>query len=245
MAAHITDEVSTLRGQLVDWDVVNEPHQNHDLQDILGDDVLAEWFRLAREADPGARLFLNEATVPGFGPRQDHLEQWIHRLLDAGAPMDGIGIQCHFGLNVDAPVQLLRGLDRFGRFGLPIQITEVDVDTTDEALQADYTRDFLTAAVGHPAVDAVLMWGFWEGRHWRPDAALYRRDWRIKPNGQAWLDLVMREWWTEAQGETDGAGVFRTRGFQGRYQITAGAGGRAQTVEASLPAGGATVDVTL
>ena len=33
---HITDEVGTLAGQIVDWDVINEPYSNHDLMDILG-----------------------------------------------------------------------------------------------------------------------------------------------------------------------------------------------------------------
>jgi GH35 family endo-1,4-beta-xylanase len=245
VAEHITDEVSALRGQVVEWDVVNEPHQNHDLMDVLGDDVLAEWFWLAHEADPSARLFLNEATVPGFGPRQDRLERTVRRLLDAGAPIGGIGLQCHFGANVDAPLLVLRGLDRFAQLGLPIQITELDVDTTDEALQADYLRDFLIATFGHPAVDAVLMWGFWAGRHWRPDAALYRRDWAIKPSGQAWLDLVADEWRTETLGLTDGAGALGTRGFLGDYQIAVEGSGASAAGEVTLAAPGATVEVVL
>jgi endo-1,4-beta-xylanase len=57
------------------------------------------------------------------------------------------------------------------------------------------------------------MWGFWEGRHWKPRAALWRRDWSVKPNCQAWLDLVHDCWWTKADGRTDAAGSYQTRGF--------------------------------
>ncbi len=242
---HIADEVSTLRGQVVDWDVVNEPHQNHDLMDILGEEVIVDWFRLAREHDPAARLFLNEATVPAPGARQDHLFKTARFLLDRGAPLGGIGIQCHYGMAVQPPAQIGPALDRFATLGLPIQVTEFDVDTSDEALQADFTRDFLLATFSHPAVDAVLMWGFWAGRHWRPDAALYRRDWSPKPNAEVWSDLVLRQWRTESQGRAGEDGVYRTRGFLGDYKIEATVGQRRGTAQATLDRDGSTVRVTL
>jgi endo-1,4-beta-xylanase len=242
---HILDEAGALRGKIADWDVINEPYMNRDLMDILGDEVMVEWFQAARQADPESRLFLNEATAPGTGERQEHFERTIRFLLEHGAPLDGIGFQCHFGLTVTAPEQLLRSLDRFARFGLPIQVTEFDIDTTDEELQADYTRDFLIAMFSHPAIDAILLWGFWEGRHWRPNAALFRRDWTVKPNGQAWIDLVTRRWWTEAQGRTNQAGLYSTRGFLGEYEVTVTTGTTSKTVTASLIAGGPSVVVKL
>ncbi len=242
---HILDEAGALQGMIADWDVINEPYMNRDLMDILGDEVMVEWFQAARQADSGARLFLNEATAPGTGERQEHFERTIRFLLERGAPLDGIGFQCHFGLTVTAPEQLLRSLDHFAQFGLPIQVTEFDIDTIDEELQADYTRDFLIALFSHPAVDASLMWGFWEGRHWRPNAALFRRDWTVKPNGQAWIDLVTRTWWTEVQGRTDQAGLYGTRGFLGEYDVTVTAGTTAKTVPASLGAGGSFITVEL
>ncbi len=245
VADHIVDEVGTLAGQIADWDVINEPFLNHDLMDLLGNDVMVEWFQLAHQADPDARLFVNEATVPAPGERQDHLEQTLRFLLEAGAPVGGIGIQCHYGWNVTPPDVLLRGLDRFAQLGLPIQITEFDVDVIDEQLQADYTRDLLTAAFSHPAVDAILMWGFWEGRHWRPNAALYRRDWSIKPNGQVWSDLVKRAWWTNVEGTTDADGLFQTRVFLGTHTIEVTAGEATQTLPVTVGSAGMAIEVTL
>ena len=53
IADHVTDEATALRGQLVEWDVINEPWNNHDVADVLGKDVLVDWFKLAKAADPG------------------------------------------------------------------------------------------------------------------------------------------------------------------------------------------------
>jgi endo-1,4-beta-xylanase len=249
VADHIFEEVRALAGQLGDWDVVNEPHDNHDLMDILGQEVLAEWFWIAREADPQARLFLNEATTPGEGARQTTMERVAAFLLDRGAPLGGLGFQCHYGMTVPAPESLLPALERFARFGVPLQITEFDVDTADESLQADFTRDLLLAAYSHPAVDSVLMWGFWEGRHWRPDAALFRKDWTPKPNAQAWADLVTREWRTDLRVATDATGTLRTRAFLGDYELTASApgfsAGRTATTPLTLGRDGAVVAIQL
>jgi len=148
-------------------------------------------------------------------------------------------------MTVTPPATLLTALDRFAALGLPIQITEFDVDTTDEALQADYLRDFLTAAFSHPAIESILMWGFWEGRHWRPDAALWRRDWSLKPNGEAWIDLVTQQWWTNTSGQTDAGGTFRVRAFRGEHDVRVSAGDRAQQSLVVLNAESAVARITL
>lgn len=224
VADHITEIVSTYRGKLVDWDVINEIRTNRDLLDVLGDDVAADWFRLARGADPDVRLWINDYDILSAGGRntraQDDYERAIRRLLDAGAPIDGIGLQSHFNARLTPPDRLLELLDRFARPGLSLQVTEFDISIDDEPCQADYTRDFMTVLFSHPAVEGIVMWGFWEKQHWRPKAALYRADWTLKPNGRAWRDLVLREWWTDETVKTNGHGEAMVRGFHGEYEIT-------------------------
>ena len=105
----------------------------------------------------------------------------------------------------------------------------------DEALQADYLRDVMTVAFSHPAFQGIVMWGFWEGRHWKPDAALYRRDWSVKPAGQTWLDLVKGEWWTSKVGKTDSHGRYATRGFLGQYVVVVEHGAQRRRQMLSLP----------
>jgi hypothetical protein len=101
----------------------------------------------------------------------------------------------------------------------------------------------MTAIFSHPAVDSFIMWGFWEPRHWRPEAALFRPDWSVKPNGQAYLDLVFDEWWTDETLVTAADGTCAVRGFLGRYEVSAALGER----EASTPldVGHAGAEITL
>ena len=108
------------------------------------------------------------------------------------------------------------------RVGYEPQVTEFDVHTFDEQLQADYTRDFMTLVFSHPSTTGIITWGFWEGKHYIPNAALHRRDWSLRPAGVAWYDLIFRQWWTPAQqGVTDARGEFQMRGFHGDYVVEA------------------------
>ncbi len=220
----ITEMMTLTRGRFHDWDVINEPYAHHDLMDLLGDAAMVDWFQQARAIDPDAVLFLNDyagLAAGGMNTRhKDHFEKTARFLKEQGAPIGGIGLQCHFGWSVTPPELALQELDRWGALGLEIQLTEFDIDTSDESLQADYTRDLLTLAFSHPSVTAIMAWGFWEGRHWRPDAAMWRKDWTLKPNGKAWLDLTTREWWTRPSGVTGQNGDFATRGFYGNYEIS-------------------------
>ena len=154
--------------------------------------------------------------------------------------MGAIGIQSHMGMEPVGIPKVLTALDRMAQFGLPLVITEFDQPTSDERLQGRYMRDFMTAVFSHPAVDSFIMWGFWEGRHWRPEAALFREDWSVKPNGQAYLDLVFGQWRTEETGRTDAQGSHRTRGFLGDYIVRVRHEGRTLTRSVTLGRDGVT-----
>ncbi len=245
---HIKSVGTALRGKVIDWDVVNEPFVNNDLMKILGEDALADWFKIAREADPLAKLYLNETSVPTSPPSDERytaLYERVRRIKELGGPLDGVGMQAHFGQNVQPPAQLLSIYDRFASLGLPVRITELDIDSNDEKLQADYLRDFLTASFSHPNINGILVWGFWEGSHWRPNAAMYRKDWSERPIAGVWKDLILKQWWTEQKAETNAAGSAEVRGFLGDYEITASAATRTGTAKAVLSADGARVQITL
>jgi endo-1,4-beta-xylanase len=244
---HIAETTTELKGRFVDWDVINETFTNHDFMDILGRHVMVDWFKAARVGDPKAKLYINDVNILEGEDKahQDDYAATIQYLIDQGAPMDGIGLQSHFPGRVTPMDELMKRLDRFAAFGKELEITEFDINTSDEATQADYTRDFMTATFSHPLVKAFVMWGFWEGAHWRPSGAMMRRDWSLKPNGQVYKDLVFKRWWTNADGKTGGQGTFATRGFLGDYEIEVKAGGKTKTVRAILSKGGARIECVL
>lgn len=235
---HIADVGRRYAGRVDEWDVINEQHAQHVLTEVLNPDAPAaeapaqvDWFVAAREADPGARLYVNDYGIL-VGDSEGHkasYEKQIAYLLEQGTPLGGIGMQGHYykGDLRRTPAQLLATLERFARFGIPIQVTEFDTygegwgDTTEEveAAQAEFMRTFYTVCFSHPAVNGITMWGFWDGRHWGKCAPLFRKDWTAKPGLDVYRDLVFGEWWTEREGATDEGGRFTFRGFYGDYEV--------------------------
>jgi hypothetical protein len=126
---------------------------------------------------------------------------------------------------------MLAILDRFGKLGKPIWVTEYDNEVTDEEVAAKFTRDFYTVMFSHPSVEGVVMWGFWDGAHWKNSAPLYRRNWTLKPAGEAFRELVQKTWRTDVSGKTDADGRFGTRGFYGEYEIYVSFSGRQKTIK--------------
>lgn len=221
--AHIADVAAATRDLLDEWDVLNEPYTNHDLMDLFGPSIQAEWFRAARAAHPTAVLYLNDYGNHDTGLDAQHVahfEATARSLRQEGAPLGGLGLQAHIGGSPSPPPNVLAVLDRYAALGLPVRFTEFDINTDDEELQADYTRDFLILAYSHPSVVGVQLWGFWERAHWIPRAAMYRADWSEKPNARAWKALVLDQWRTRAAGATDAQGLWRGRGFHGDYVVT-------------------------
>ncbi|MBL0157036.1 MAG: endo-1,4-beta-xylanase [Bryobacterales bacterium] len=245
---HIQDEVTANRGTLMDWDVINEAYTNRDLQKILGDDEMVRWFQVAREYDPDVKLFINDYNIiAANGANILHRNGYfdiITFLLSKDAPVDGIGMQGHFG-SPTAPETMLRIIDRFATFNKQIEITEFDFNSSDEELQAQFTRDLLITAFSHPSMTNFLMWGFWEGQHWLPRGAMVRQDWTTKPNYDVWRELVYTKWWTNELGATGEDGLYALRGFLGDYEIEVTAGEKTLTIPVTLTKDGAVVRAVL
>ncbi len=220
--AHIREVTTATKGLIREWDVLNEPFDHHDLMAIFGNDIMTSWFKTAAESVPGVPLFINDFSNHDAVSDPEHFKNFTRNIMflqKAGAPLGGIGLQGHIGAQPNAPENVLATLDLYAEFKLPIRITEFDINTDDEELQADYTRDFMILAFSHPSVIGVQHWGFWEKTHWRPTAAMFRNDWSEKPSAKAYRSLVLDQWRTKVTGETDAAGKFAVRGFHGEYAI--------------------------
>lgn len=228
---HLADLIGGA-GSLVDeWDAVNHPvgweSPRRTVDQAIDPGFYAEVFKAAR-ARTALPLFINEDQVFRPGRQQDEFYDVIKDLVSRGAKPDGIGNQAHFHSSfLPGPEEMLRISDRFAALVPNLELTEFDVNTNgDEQLQADWLRDTLIMAYSHPAYSAVMLWVFWEGAGWKPECALWRKDWSEKPNAKIWRDLVCGQWRTKAGGVTDSNGVFTARGHRGKYEVVVAAAGK-------------------
>jgi endo-1,4-beta-xylanase len=213
------------KGRIEEFDLNNEMIHGSFYRRRLGYGIVNEMAMTAKLGNPDAVLFVNDygILVEGGHNANAYLEQ-IQSLLDSGLPIGGIGCQGHSATFLEAPVSPViaqRNLDRLARFDLPIKITECLFDAQDNPeAQAEEMRRILPIYFAHPKVEAILMWGFWEGLHWHPWAALWKKDWTPTLQGQVFRDLVFKEWWTTVSGRADSSGTFRTEAFYGDYMVT-------------------------
>jgi endo-1,4-beta-xylanase len=212
--------VNHYKGKFLHWDVNNEMLHGSFFADRLGDSIRAWMFKETNRLDPECMLFVNDYNVVSFGETDLYISQ-ILELLDQGAPIHGIGVQCHFEDEI-FPYTIYDRLDKLATAcQLPIWCTEFDAENADESIRADLYETFYRVAFSHPAVEGIIMWGFWAGRHWKgADAAIVDQDWTVNLAGQRYFDL-MDEWTTEMSGTISG-GEFTFRGFHGEYEVIAG-----------------------
>lgn len=230
------------------WDVINHPvgwrSDQRTTEDVLGTEFYATVVERARELLPEAELWINEGGVLSGREQEDAYERVITDLIDRSASPDGIGFMGHFGDETIVPPDELHAvLDRFADVIPNLQVTEFDVAIEDEEDRVAYFRDVLRTAFSHPAMSGIVLWGFWAGRHWRPESALYDESWELTPIGEAWQELLFEEWHTEGTGRTDDAGEYTVRGFTGTYDLRIGHGGTTVDRSVRLPGNGSTVEI--
>ncbi len=242
---NIRDQANVMYGQFTEWDVMNEATLHHDFMDILGREEMTAWFDEARKRAPGVKLFFNDYTMFHNDKASNAFYDIAKFLVDSDAQIDGIGEQAHIGGTPPGIPFVLERLDKFAGLGLPIIITEFDINSDDDEFKANYLRDFFTAVFSHPSTTGLLQWGFWAGAHWFPSAALWNKDWSIRPNGRVYVDLVTQKWNTNYAGATSDSGMCRVRGFCGEYDITVRYGGKTYNRQATLGNEGHTVTIRI
>ena len=211
------DVMSRYKGRISEYDVNNEMLHGQYFEDRLGNSIRHEMFKWCHETDSNAILYVNDYGILNGGDL-DRYEAQIESLIKAGIPLGGIGLQGHFGARIDT-IKVKHVLDRLARYKLPIKITEFDMNTSDEKLKARNLVAFYNTVFAHPSVEGILMWGFWEGLHWRPDAALWNKDWTPTMAARAYHDLVYDRWWTQYEGMADEKGICEVKVFFGFHQI--------------------------
>lgn len=245
---HLDDVIRGAGGLIDEWDAVNHPvgweNPRRTVDQVVGREFYAEVFKAAR-ARTSAPLFINEDQIFRPGRQQEEAYQVIRELIAQGAAPDGIGNQAHFHRSfLPGAEEMLRISDRFAALVPNLVLTEFDVNTNgDEQMQADWLRDTLIMAYSHPAYTGMMLWVFWDGAGWKPDCALWRKDWSEKPNAKVWRDLVWKQWRTSATGRSDNNGQFTTSGHRGLYEVSVETNGRKTTARFDTERGTGTLRI--
>lgn len=218
---HIPRITQMVGNRVMEWDAINHlAGWDKNIDESTGTAFYSEIVKASRAATD-LPLWVNEDQVFRPGRQQEDYYTRIQEILASGQKIDGIGNQAHFEATfLPSPEEMLANSDRFAKLVPALQITEFDVIANgDEQLEADYLRDCLIVCYSHPAYTGFLAWGFWEGAHWKPQAAFWRKDWTEKPSVNAWKSLVNQAWATRSSGLTGKSGDFTLRAHLGIYEV--------------------------
>jgi GH35 family endo-1,4-beta-xylanase len=245
---HFAQILGTLKGQIPEWDVLNEPFSNTDIQGRLASpDVkaikgvlpissVATWYANARKYDPMAKLFLNDfGILENFnGAKFENDVALVKYIQSQGAPVDGIGFQGHFGAGGPVFSDMQKSIDAFSPLVQTMSLSEFDFETLDPNLQADLMGDVMTFIYSQPKFNLFQVWGFWDGDHWLGNGPLFTRDWVLKPSGAVWQNLIRQTWRTGATGTTNQAAVYNVNAFYGTYDVAVTTAGKTCTTKVKL-----------
>ena len=228
MKEHITTIVSRYRGKIGTWDVVNEVLRDEGgmreskWYKIAGTDYIKEAFRCAHEADPAARLIINDYNLESSDAKADTMGAFVREMLEEGVPVHGIGLQMHLGPDTNLE-KLKNNVRKFTALreiapDFCLEVTELDlscyrwgdtaedVEWTDERtaqFSAQYTElfRFLLELSDEGVLDTVVFWGLHDGISWlngfprrhRNYPLLIGRDFLLKPAFYEVVGLVTAE----------------------------------------------------
>ena len=200
MRDHIHTVVGRYKGKIKAWDVVNEAIadggtnilRNSPWLEIIGPDFIAKAFQYSHEADPDAILRYNDYGLESPAKRRK-LVALIKSLQEQHVPVMAIGSQTHVNVSSPSFEAEDQALTEMETLGLPIHITELDVNgaqggqrsssadisnnaaTTQGGLVDDANRKLADAYAGlfrafvkhDKSVKLVTFWGVNDRVSWR------------------------------------------------------------------------------
>jgi endo-1,4-beta-xylanase len=197
---HISTVVTRYRGVVTQWDVVNEPFEengtmrNSFWMQRIGPDYIRLAFEFARQADPTAKLYINDFNTEGTSAKANAMFNLVRDLRAQGVPIDGVGIQMHLISPFTVQQQHRDNIQRLAGLGVDIAFTEADLrialPTTATKLQQQATGygQLLQLCLSQPRCRAFVTWGFTDKFSWVPstfsgqgDALIFDANYQIKP----------------------------------------------------------------
>ena len=244
--ARIHRDVTAFAGVIDMWDVINEAvimplfdKYDNGITRICKDKgrikLIKELFKEAKAANPNATLLINDFET------SESYDILVEGLLEAGVPIDVIGIQSHMHQGAWKQEKTEEILERFSRFNLPLHFTEVTlvsghimpreiVDLNDyqidkwpstpegEERQAKETAAFYETLFAHPLVESITWWSLHDGLWLGAPSGLLSAESDPKPAYNELHKRIKGEWWTPTQElVANENGDVTVTGFKGDY----------------------------
>ncbi len=195
MENHIMNVGTHYKGIVNEWDVVNEMLDDDQSvvrdnpeafnlrksvwETVIGADYIEKALEIAHRADPDAKLFINEYGAEFMGePKSEALYNLAKSLVEKGAPLHGVGLQCHLTTGEVKVGKLAANIRRYQELGLECVITELDLAQADtkapdaERIQAEEYGAIVNAALSQSNCAGVLVWGVSDADSWRANKPL-------------------------------------------------------------------------
>lgn len=145
----------------------------------IGEEFIDSAFVWAHQADPDAKLYINEYGAEMVGKtKTEAYYNLVKRLKESGLAIEGCGLQCHFTTGELDTMKLEKNIRRYDNLGLKCIITELDIaladPTAEDALERQakeygaITRIFLR----NENCSSMLVWGISDNHSWRKNAPL-------------------------------------------------------------------------
>jgi endo-1,4-beta-xylanase len=175
-------------------DVVNEPppHTTPSYTAALGGagasgyDWIAQVFVWAHQYCPRSILILNDYNNIELAGDNNHTIDIVKRIQGVGAPINAVGAQAHGCANLSAStVQMY--IDKITtQTGLPVYISEYDLNISDDNRQRDVMQSQFTMFWNDPNVKGITVWGYIVGSTWQTNTGLMTSSGTMRP-AMTWL----------------------------------------------------------
>ncbi|KAJ0159725.1 Endo-1,4-beta-xylanase 1, partial [Colletotrichum tanaceti] len=181
--AHVANVAGHYRGRCYAWDVVNEAlnedgtYRDSVFHKVLGTDFIPVAFKAAAAADPDAKLYYNDYNIELPGAKQKEVLNIIKTVRDAGARIDGLGLQAHLIVgSAGSRSALAAVLTSYVDAGVTeVAYTELDIRhkavPADQAAQQQQAADYVSvvgACLDVPECVGVTIWDFTDKYSWIP-----------------------------------------------------------------------------
>jgi len=177
-------------------DVVNEPlHAPPSYAEALGGAGTTGWdwvikaFEMARAHFPNSELLINDYSILTMASSTQSYLTLVNLLNDRGL-LDGIGEQGHFYERAPELPVLTSNLNALTATGLPVYISELDINFADDARQAIRMSQLFSTFWSNPSVLGITHWGYLQGNMWQTNAYLVRTDGTSRP-ALTWIQCCM------------------------------------------------------